>query len=265
MHDRRDEYRRCTRSLVADRGRDGAAGIFDTALSNGLAAIVVARWAGQEAERRGWIRSASALLDVIEANAEPAANGNYELADLEPPPDTDVFGAPLGPTPTRIDPEVLRDAIRRTQTIRHARAKEAEPLEERHIDALVALNSDVALRVSLEYEDIDEYEERVRLADAIERARARTYVDMLSLDELERRSGVDYEEEYVEIEDGERYRTAHECPVCGLEALIESARDGYLGQFPAGTCAVCSYVKSFDIADLEGRDEAIDRAINRPE
>jgi hypothetical protein len=54
-------------------------------------------------------------------------------------------------------------------------------------------------------------------------------------------------------------------PSAGLEALIESARDCYLDELPAGTCAACSYAKSLDVADLEGRDEAIDRAVNDPE
>lgn len=76
-------------------------------------------------------------------------------------------------------------------------------------------------------------------------ARAHAYLEMLSIDELERRAKVDHEEEYLEMEDGERYRSAHACPVCGLEALIESRRDGYLDEFPAGTCAACSYEKSF--------------------
>jgi hypothetical protein len=49
-----------------------------------------------------------------------------------------------------------------------------------------------------------------------------------------------------------------------LEALIEGARDSYLDEFPAGTCAACSYVKSIEIADLEGRDEAIRRAVDDP-
>ena len=266
MHDRRDEYGRCTRALAADIVRGGVAGIFDTALTNGLAAIVAARWPGQESSERGWMKAASALLDVVEVENEPSADGVYELSDLDPFPETDIFGPPLEPSPTRIDVALLRDAISRTQVIRHARAEEAEPLEERHVSALVALNDDAALRTPLDYpEDADEYEERVTLADAVERARARAYLDMLSVAELERRANVDYEEEYLEVEDGERYHSAHECPVCGLEALIESRRDSYLDEFPVGTCAACSYEKSFDIADLQGRDEAIDRAVNDPE
>jgi len=266
MHDRREEYRRCTRALVADRGRDGASGIFDTALTNGLVAIVAVRWPGEESSEQGWMKPASVLLALVVANSEPNADGIHELPDLDPPPEIDIFGPPLDPSPTRIDPVLFRDAIRRTQVIRHAREEDAEPLEERHVDALAALNADAALRVSLEYgEDVDEYEERVTLADAVERARARAYLDTLSLEEMERRGNVDYEEEYLEIDDGERYHTAHECPVCGLEALIETRRDSYVDEFPAGTCIACSYAKSFDIADLDGRDEAIQRAVDDPD
>jgi hypothetical protein len=211
------------------------------------------------------MRSASALLDVVEAHEELRPDGIYELADVDPLPEIDVFGPGLDPTPTRIDAETLRDALRRTQVIRHAREEAAELLEDRHVNALTELNADAALRVSLEYgEDVDEYGEGVVLADAVERARAPAYLDSLSFDEMERRANVDYAEEYLEVEDGERYHTAHECPVCGLEALIETMRDSYLDEFPAGTCIACSYTKSFDIVDLEGRDEAIQRAVDDP-
>jgi hypothetical protein len=263
MHDRPTEYAQCTRALVADRNREGASGIFDNAVTNGLAAIVAARWPGNEQDARARIKPASGLLDVIKANATPNPNAIYELPDLDPPPQVEVFGPPLDPSPTLVNVDVLTDGIKRMQVIRHARNAPAEPLEEEHISALVALNEDAALRVSLT-EDVDEYEERVTLADAVERSRARAYLELLSVEEFERRAEVDYAEEYLEIEDGERYHTAHECPVCGLEALIENARDSYLDEFPAGTCVACSYVKSYDIADLEGRDEAIDRAVRDP-
>ena len=76
MHDRRSEYARCTRALVEDRERDGTSGIFDAALTNGLAAIVATRWRGQEADARGRMKSASALIDVIEAQSDVQANGS---------------------------------------------------------------------------------------------------------------------------------------------------------------------------------------------
>lgn len=265
MHNRRDEYGSCTRALVNDQQRDGAAGIFDTALANGLAALVAARWPGEETTASGFVKSASRLLDVVVANVDARADGIYELEDTNPPPEVDLFDDLMQSTPTCIDVEVLCEGIKRTQVIRHAREAEAPPLEKQHVDALVALNDDAALRCSLVYvEDADEHEERVALADAIERARARAYFDLLSVDEWERRAQIDYEEEYVEIEDGERYHTAHECPVCGLGSLIEGMRDSYVDEYPAGTCAACSYVKSVEAADLEGRDEAIRRAVDDP-
>jgi hypothetical protein len=265
MHDRRDEYGRCTRALVADRDREGAAGIFATALTNGLAAIVADRWPGEEASGGRWMKAASSLLDVVEEKVQPAPAGIYVLEDLDPPPAVDVFGPSLEPTPTRIDVAPLREGLQRADVIRHGREENAQPLEQRHIDALAALNDDATLRCLLTYvEDADGHEERVTLADAVERARARDYFDRLSIDEVERRASVDYEDEYLEIDDGERYNIAHERPVCGLEALIEDRRDSYVDEFPAGTCAACSYVKSVEIADLEGRDEAIQRRIDDP-
>src|SRR4051794_7348071 len=264
MHDRAREYATCTRALVADLERAGASGIFDTALTNGLAAIVARRWPAEEMTAQGFVKPASALLEVIAAHAQPDDAGIYELEDIDPPPPVAVFGPPLDPTPTRIDVTLMRDAIRRTQVIRHAREEDAQPLEERHLEALTALNADAALRGSFDVEDADEHEDRVALDDAIERARARDYFDGLSIDEIERRAGVDYNNEYVETEDGERYHTPHECPVCGLEALIESTRDSYLDEYPAGTCASCSYVKRVEVADLEGRDDALQRRIDDP-
>jgi hypothetical protein len=144
MHDRRDEYGRCARAFVADRERDGASGIFDTALTNGLAAIVAARWPGEVTAEQGFVKSANGLLAVVEANADAGANGIYELEDADPLPQIDGFGDPLQPMPTRIDVALLREGILRTQVIRHAREDEAEPLEERHINALAALNDNAA-------------------------------------------------------------------------------------------------------------------------
>jgi hypothetical protein len=265
MHDRPTEYARCTRALVADCERDGVSAIFDAALTNGLAAIVATRWPGQEANGRGRMESASALLGVIEAESEVGSDGVYELADLNPPSsEGDVFGSPLDPSPTQIDVTVLRDALKRTQVIRHARAEPADPLETQHVDALVALNKDSALRVSLEREDVDEYEERILLEDAVERARARAYLDLLSGEEVDRREAVDYEEEYLELDQQDRYNTPHECPVCGITALIERELDSYVDEYPAGTCVACSYVKSFAIADFEGMNEKIRRAADDP-
>jgi hypothetical protein len=99
---------------------------------------------------------------------------------------------------------------------------------------------------------------------SVEQARARTYLDLLSVDEITRRADVDYAEEYVEVDNGEYYNTPHECPVCGTTALIETALDSYVGEYAAGTCIACSYVKSADIADQEGLGEKISRAVEDP-
>jgi hypothetical protein len=40
--------------------------------------------------------------------------------------------------------------------------------------------------------------------------------------------------------------------------------DSYGREIAWGTCAACSYTKSAEVADFEGRDEAIDEAINDP-
>jgi hypothetical protein len=133
------------------------------------------------------------------------------------------------------------------------------------VAALAALNDDSALRASLGRDaDVDEYEERILVEDAIEQSRARAYLNQLSLDEYERRAEVDYDEAYVEVNNGERHNTPHECPVCGIIALIGQALDSYVGEYAAGSCVACSYVKSFDIADFEGMNEKIRRQVADP-
>jgi hypothetical protein len=50
VHDRADEYGRCTRALQEDRTRPDSEGIFDQALTNALAAVVAQRWPTKEME-----------------------------------------------------------------------------------------------------------------------------------------------------------------------------------------------------------------------
>lgn len=261
MHDRADEYGRCTRALQEDPARPGNEAIFDQALTNGLAAIVARRWPGEEmgGDR---VKSASQLLDVITARGTRVEEGVFELPDLAPPPGGFVLGDE--PTPTVVSVTSLREAIRITQRPRHARLVPREALREEHVETLAALNVDDSLGVSFSDFDLEEYEEQVALRDAAETSRARAYLDLLGVsEELDRRELIDFVGEFTEIEDHERIEPV-DCPVCGLEALVPSGYDSYGRRIAWGTCVACSYTKSYDVADLEARDEAIDEAVNDP-
>ena len=262
MHDRADDYGRCTRALQEDLERPGNAGIFDQAVTNGLAAIVARRWPGEETDQNR-VKSASHLLEVVAAHGAEVGQGVIELPDLDPPPQGSPFGDE--PTPTLVKISVLRNGIEITQRPRHARLTPREPLRDTHVEALAALNVDDSLGVSFADFDLDEYEEQVALRDAAETARARAYIDLLGVsDEWDRREAVDFVAEFTEIEDDERLEPA-ECPVCGLPALVPSGYDSYGREIAWGTCVACSYTKSFDVADLEARDDAIDEAVNDPD
>jgi hypothetical protein len=208
-------------------------------------------------------RTARSLLSIIEEHAEGKGAGVVALPDLNPPPPGADFMGPLTPRPTVIQVETLREAIGIAAVPRHGRPQEARPLESGHIEALIALNEDAALHVSFG-EDLEESEERVTVADAIESRRARAYLELLSSEEREHRETTDYVEQYTELEN-DAWIDPIACPVCGLNALVPRGFESYLGEFAWGTCAACSYTKSPDLADIEGRDKAIDRAVNDPD
>ncbi|MGH9022499.1 MAG: hypothetical protein ACRDV9_05265, partial [Acidimicrobiia bacterium] len=62
---RRVRYAMNTRALLAD-GRTPPEGVFDTAVTNGLLAIVAEEWPGQEVGKDGRTKPATALLKLLE-------------------------------------------------------------------------------------------------------------------------------------------------------------------------------------------------------
>ena len=83
------QYPVCTYALDYDRATDGAEGVFDQALTNGLAAIVAHEWPGEEIGRGGRMLAASGLLDAIGRRdladgAAHLADGVAHLAEAEP-------------------------------------------------------------------------------------------------------------------------------------------------------------------------------------
>jgi hypothetical protein len=207
------------------------------------------------------VKSAAACLDVVERRAAQIEAGIYELEDLDPPEQGFVLGDEPSPTVVRVG--VLREGLAITQPPRHARVHEVRPLGNEHVEALGLLNVDASLRVAFDEFDLDEFEQRVALTDSVELARARRYFELLSVDEMERREALDYVDDYTDVEEDERVEPA-DCPACGLQALVPAGFDSYLGEHAWGTCVACSYTKAFEVADLEGRDDQLDRAVNDP-
>jgi hypothetical protein len=121
----------------------GREGIFDQALSNGLAAIVASEWPGEELDRSGRVLAASALLKVIEEHLG-ATDGVVLLPDEGsalhiPQGDTaSLFQTPHLSSHTRIDVRTLQNGIDATQKARHGRG--AGALQRRHVEALLALD-----------------------------------------------------------------------------------------------------------------------------
>lgn len=250
-HERRArQYAVCAYALTQDRITDGAEGVFDQALTNGLAAIVAAEWPGAESDKPSHIRSAGSLLGVIEEKGTPGAEGVIHLLRADGP----TWLPPLfgeGPTPnfTIVEVATLRDALAVTWAIRHARdaaQEEVTGLGEAHINALVELAHHPAL-YSMDIA-ADRAEDRLHDADAVERQRAAAYHALLDDDEQRLRESVDYEARYGYVTRDGRCEV-EECPVCGNISLAAERFDGWLDEIGIGTCMVCSYSRHPDLAD----------------
>lgn len=265
-------YAVCAVKLDQDYA-DAAEGTFDAALTNALVSIVAHEWPGQERKKPGksYLWPASQLLTVITQKSE--AEDRAKLAPGEPgvclipdpvtgsEPPVGVSEEPtifshermqLPPLDTRIDTATLTDALDVTQAIRHGRG-EGRPLERRHIDALLALDSHTSL-MALAAEQEDRYERSASEEDERERARASDRLELLGQDVASRRAA-----EAAEIHDG--YHPKHnpegldlqDCPVCGYTAFSSSSGDDLGMQIGIGQCLVCHYERSPAIAEAEAR------------
>jgi DNA-binding protein YbaB len=100
---------------------DGAEGVFDQALTNGLAAIVAADWPGSELWTDDKLHAVSGLLAAIKERG--AASGGI-VRVLRPGENkwlTVTFDDQPVPNFTEVDIDTLKDAIDATQATRHAR------------------------------------------------------------------------------------------------------------------------------------------------
>ncbi|MFJ6053674.1 hypothetical protein [Streptomyces sp. NPDC092307] len=234
----------------------GREGIFDQALSNGLAAIVASEWPGKESNSRGRVLPASELLKVI-AGHGPATDGVVLLPDKHQAPEIpqDDTSSIFQPHPrllarhTRIDVRTLQNGIDASQAARHGRG--VGGLQRRHIEALLALDSHRSLRVMGE-EQADQIRETALRGDAVERERVAEYLERIGEEEASRRA--------AHVENPNAWHPKHNpdghdldtCPVCEYEAFSVDGLAPIAGRVGHGQCLVCTYTRTPDTAEEEG-------------
>lgn len=113
------------RSVVIGPNAHGAEGLFNQALSNGLAAIVNHHWPGAERKANGRVKSAADLLGFI--NGKIRRRGNIRVLEGQ------THGRKWR---TAVATKILADGIKKTDPIRHGTEGGSSPQKE-HIDALV--------------------------------------------------------------------------------------------------------------------------------
>lgn len=193
--------RRVTFALNAIALSDGAVpaeGVFDAAVANGLAAIVADACPGAELGANGFVRPPGELLEVA------ATHRSW------------------------IDQPALSEAIALTQPVRHGRADdEWTRIGPRHVEALLDLDSDMALNV-------------------IESARGRTFealVVELFAEEAESVMPLDPKERIL-------WGEPEECDECGRRTVV-GVPGGMLGIGLAvgSECVACGAVVDEDEVD----------------
>ncbi|MEU8308949.1 hypothetical protein AB0C84_35845 [Actinomadura sp. NPDC048955] len=263
------QYALCTIAVGYDRVSDGVEGVFDQAVTNGLAAIVAHAWPGRERGRRG-VLSASDLLTVIEEHGEAAEPGVVHV--LHDPAGPKYESAPWGVLNERIAnfttvrATALRGALRATQAIRHARDTGERPdtaLTAEQVRALEELDTHPALGSVME-ELRDRQEVAVPAADRAEQERATDYLHLLDDQEIERRAALDYTARYRPFHKDDE-TTVEDCPVCGNVSLVAEHRDGLLGAVGVGQCVVCSYRRTAEAANDQALTQQIQRAVKHPD
>ncbi|MFD5794905.1 hypothetical protein ACFWIO_15425 [Streptomyces diastatochromogenes] len=235
----------------------GREGVFDQALSNGLAAIVASEWPGKESDRTGRVLSASALLQVIEKHI-PATDGIVLVPDQHPMPQipqaaTDsLFQAPRLSSHTRIDVRTLQNGIEASQAARHGRG--IGGLQHRHIEALLALDGHRSLGVMGE-EQQERIQQTAQAEDTASQKRAAEYLERIGEDEATRRA--------ENVTNPNAYHPKHNpgghdldtCPVCGHETFCVEGLDPIFGRVGHGQCLVCTYTRTPGAAEDEAFTE----------
>ncbi|MEU0532315.1 hypothetical protein [Amycolatopsis tolypomycina] len=155
----------------------------------------------------------------------------------------------------RIETATLLEAIDIANAIRHGNESRGE-LEQRHLDALFALDEHPRLRGLLD-EQIDAHQRGDSEADSIRAGIAQEYLSLLDNDEIARR--VEAAGWYAPAP-GDVGESLQDCPVCDQETLIpDGGVDDFGAGIVAGTCFVCGYRRSREQADREAWSIVLDR------
>lgn len=221
---------------LGDGDAPGAASLFDSALTNGLLAIVAKAWPGEDTHN-GRTLPATQLINLIISKIGTSV---WLIAEHE--------GLPFDETPFRVvvDLHLLRQALAETQPVRHGRTGGTEVIDEAVVSALRSLDAHDALGVLTDMH-IDQDEVTAATARAVEGQRVARYIDLIGDVELDRRA--ERAADVLPIDPKER--SAHlglgDCPMCGCESLVIEGELHYGTQL--GTCVACSFVYTEEMAD----------------
>ncbi|MGR7023755.1 hypothetical protein [Geodermatophilus sp. URMC 62] len=252
---RRHLYAEGAAVLDQDEHVAGAEAPFDEALTNGLLVIVAAHWPEATTKSKGskvWTLPADMLLQVLEDRAHFADGFAYlptERPVTELAEDSTLRTLDTNET-VLIHVDQLRGAVARTQQPRHGRGPGRQVTRD-DVAALLALDDHPALHV-LHNHYLDERWRRAQVADLNEHARAASYLALLP--EEERTHRVEAADAALGPTPGDIDTLPQECPVCGHETLASIGSDDFGYGITAGTCWVCSYQRSADIAYDLGMD-----------
>ncbi|MGW5722996.1 hypothetical protein ACWEVP_42970 [Amycolatopsis sp. NPDC003865] len=159
----------------------------------------------------------------------------------------------------KVETAILLEAIDIANAIRHGNESSGE-LEQRHLDALFALDEHPRLRGLLD-EQIDAHQRGDSEADSIRAGIAQEYLSLLDPDEIARRVEA---AGWHAPAPGDVGEALQECPVCDQEALIpDGGVDDFGAGIVAGTCHVCGYRRSREQADREAWQIRLDKHQDR--
>jgi hypothetical protein len=184
---RRRLYAEGAAVLDQDEHVAGAEALFDSALTNGLLAIMSVPWPQEILRWDGKPHAAERLLQILEDRVGledgvaklPARQWPAEAAEDSPQRSLDDNET------VSIQVDQVRDAVVRTQIPRHGRGPGKQVTRE-DVEALLDLDHVVGLHV-LQDHYLDEHWRSAQVADRNETARAADYLDLLDEDEITRR------------------------------------------------------------------------------
>jgi hypothetical protein len=252
------DYAEGTAVLDEDHEVPGAAAIFEQALCNGLAVIVTARWPNSELDSKGNVKSAKKLIEVIVAEEARSGQTGHVLmlnertsrtSSASTAGDSHGRDKPEPDAAVRVEVAVLREALLATAPRRHAK-RSRKPLERKHVDALIELDTHPQLNVLTgEFGNRQMAREKVR--DLWRRDQSEDYLAILSADEIERR--VSAAQDLLPSDPKDRLTSLGltDCPVCSQETLLAERLDYFGVGIASGTCFVCGYYRSCVVVDQE--------------